>query len=224
MHIEPPQGRLQSLKDFLKHYLMIVLSILTALGLEAWIEHAHHAHAAELGSQQIEAEIRTNQASVQAILKQDAEQLKRLDKIRASVSQDLKSHLPDDVIKQHILAQTSDNFDLKMSFPTLRQEAWDVAVANQSASWIDSARMQRYSAAYASQRDTITTMAENTALLSSGAHLTDVIADLQTGEVQPREFLHTVSQMVALQQQTVNGLEELEKELDDALASGAGAG
>ena len=46
MHLELPRTRLQSLKDFIKHYLMIVLSILTALGLEAWIEHVHHKHAA----------------------------------------------------------------------------------------------------------------------------------------------------------------------------------
>ena len=50
MHFELPRVRIHSMKDFIKHYLMIVLSILTALGLEAWIEHAHHAHAAEAAS------------------------------------------------------------------------------------------------------------------------------------------------------------------------------
>lgn len=156
---------------------------------------------------------------MQTDLQQDAEQLKRLDTIRAGVVQDLKSHLPDDVIKQHILAEVGDNFDLKMNFPVLRHEAWDVAVANQSAGWIEPDRMQRYSAAYANQRDALTTMAENTALLTSSAHLSDMVADLQTGEVQPREFLHTVSQMTALQQQAVNSLKTLEKQLNDALAN-----
>lgn len=219
MHLEFPKEPLKTLNDFLKHYLMIVLSILTALGLEAWIEHAHHAHAADIGRQQIEAEIRSNLSAVQASLEQDTEQLKRLDKIRAAVIQDLKSHQPDDVIKQHILAQAGDNFDLNMNFPTLRHEAWDVTVANQSASWMDAERMQGYSAVYASQRDAITNMAENTALLTSDMHLANVVADLQTGEVQPREFLHTVSQMTALQQQAVNDLKTLEKRLDDALAT-----
>ncbi|RUL76629.1 hypothetical protein [Dyella choica] len=219
MHLELPKEPLKTLGDFLKHYLMIVLSILTALGLEAWIEHAHHAHAAEIGSRQIEAEIRTNLSEVQGSLQQDTQQLQRLDKIRAGVIQDLKSHLPDDVVKQHILAQAGGHFDLGMNFPTLRHEAWDVAVANQSASWMDAERMQRYSAAYASQRDALTTMTENTTLLTSGMHLADMVADLQTGEVQPREFLHTVSQMTALQQQAVNGLKTLEKRLDDAVAN-----
>jgi hypothetical protein len=223
MHLELPKVSLHTFTDFLKHYLMIVLSILTALGLEAWIEHSHHRHAADIGSKQIEAEIRTNLAEVQSILQHDTEQMKRLDKIRASVVEDMKSHVSDEVIKQHILAQTGDHFDLGMNFPTLRHEAWDVAVANQSASWIDAERMQRYSAAYASQRDAVTTMAENTALLSSDAHLSDVIADLQTGEVQPREFLHTINQMVALQRQAVNGLTDLQEQLDEALATKPGS-
>lgn len=218
MHLELPKEPLKTLGDFLKHYLMIVLSILTALGLEAWIEHAHHTHAAEMGSRQIEVEIRANLAEVEGSLRQDAQQLERLDKIRTAVIQDMKSHLPDDVIRQHILAQAGERFDLSMNFPTLRHEAWDVAVANQSASWIRADQMQRYCAAYASQRDALTAMAENTTLLTSGMHLADMVADLQTGAVQPREFLHTVSQMTALQQQAVNGLKTLEKQLDDALA------
>lgn len=38
MHLELPKAQLKSFGDFLKHYLMIVLSILTALGLEAGLD------------------------------------------------------------------------------------------------------------------------------------------------------------------------------------------
>ena len=116
MHLELTKVRLHSLKDFAKHYLMIVLSILTALGLEAWIEHAHHAHAAAAASQQIEAEIRTNLTETHTALKHDAEQLERLNTIRDAVTQDLKTHVPDDAIKQHILTLTKDQFDLSLQF------------------------------------------------------------------------------------------------------------
>jgi hypothetical protein len=217
MHFEIPKLPIRGFKDFAKHYLMIVLSILTALGLEAWIEHVHHNHAAVAASQEIEAEIRTNQAEVHTVLQRDAAQLKRLDTIRDEVIQDLKSHVPDDTIKQHILAQTKDHFDLGLDFPTLRHEAWDVVVANQSASWIERDHMQRYSVAYASQRDVVTAMSEDTALLMNGTGLVDTIADLQTGEVQPREFLHVVSQMRAMIGQTVSNLRQLEQHLDAAL-------
>jgi hypothetical protein len=93
-------------------------------------------------------------------------------------------------------------------------------VANQSASWIDHDRMQRYSAVYASQRDVITSMSENTALLMNGTGMVDTIADLRTDEAQPREFLHVVSQMAAMLGQTVNSLRILEKQLGAALPVG----
>jgi len=220
MLFEFPKVRIDSLKDFAKHYLMIVLSILTALGLEAWIEHAHHQRAAAAASTQIEMEIRANLTEAHTNLQQDVAQLKRLDTIRDAVTRDLKAHVPDDVIRQHILAQTRDHFDLGLTFPTLRHEAWDVVVANQSASWIDHGRMERYSAAYASQRDVITSMSENTALLMNGTGLVDTIADLQTDEAQPREFLHVISQMTAMLGQTVNSLRLLEKQLGAALPGG----
>ena len=217
MHLELPKARLESLRDFAKHYLMIVLSILTALGLEAWIEHAHHASAAATASIQIEAEIRANLAEVDADVQKDAKQLQKLDKIRDAVIQDLKTHVTDDVAQQHILALTKDGFDLNLKFPTLRHEAWDVAVANQSASWIERDRMQRYSAAYANARDSLNLMHEDTAILMNGTGMVDTVADLATGEVQPRQFLHVISQMRAMIGQTTQNLQVLEKQLEAAL-------
>jgi hypothetical protein len=217
MHLELPKMRLHSLKDFSKHYLMIVLSILTALGLEAWIERTHHQHAAETASQRIEAEIRTNLGDTREALQRDTAQLKRLHDIREVVIADLKARTMDEGIKQHILALTKDHFDLGLRFPTLRHEAWDVSVANQSASWIEDERMRLYSAVYANQRDAVTAMTENTTILMNGSGLVNTIVDLQTNDVQPREFLHVISQMIAMQQQTVNTLGDLEKQLAGAL-------
>jgi hypothetical protein len=54
--------------------------------------------------------------------------------------------------------------------------------------------------------------------------LIDVITDLQINEVQPREFLHTVSQMSALQQQAVNELRELEDQFNSSLTPKPKAG
>jgi uncharacterized coiled-coil protein SlyX len=217
MHIEPQNTRLESFRDFAKHYLMIVLSILTALGLEAWIEHTHHTHAAAASSARIEAEISTNLIQTEESLQKDSAQLKRLTAIRDAVSGDIKAHAPDETIRQHILALTRDNFDLNLNFPQLRHEAWDVAVADQSASWIDRERMQRYSVAYASQRDTLSMLNENTSLIMSGAGMVNTIADLGTGDVQPRDFLHTISQMRAMLDQTTQNLRLFEDRLKAAL-------
>jgi hypothetical protein len=99
----------------------------------------------------------------------------------------------------------------------LRHEAWDVAVASQSASWIAPERMRRYAAAYANQRDSITLMREDTAILMNGTGMVDTIADMATDEVQPRQFLHVISQMRAMIGQTTQNLQMLEKQLAAAL-------
>lgn len=224
MHLELPDIRLQSLKDFLKHYLMIVLSILTALGLEAWIEHAHHEHAARIASAQVEAEIRANLDEVHASLAKDARQAEVLGSIRDAVLKDFRTRVPDAAIARHIQSLVAaESFNLNLSWPTLRQEAWDVAVANQSASWIDDERIRRYSAAYASQRELATTLGANLALVMNGPRMMDAMTDLSAGDIQPREFLHVISQMAAMLNQAQNNLRSLEEHLEHGLRSASPA-
>lgn len=221
MHLELPKVRLESLKDFAKHYLMIVLSILTALGLEAWIEHAHHRHAAETASLQIEAEIRTNLAEVESSLTQDEHQAKALATVRDALMQDVKTHTADAAIARHIQAlAATEGFNLNLMWPTLRHEAWDVIVANQSVSWIDETRMHRYAAAYANQRDTAGTLG-NSLVLINGPRMIDAMVDLRTGDLQPREFLHVISQMAVTLDQARSSLRALEHQLKAALAVSA---
>ncbi|MDO1527584.1 hypothetical protein QMK61_01960 [Fulvimonas sp. R45] len=218
MHLELPKARLESFRDFAKHYLMIVLSILTALGLEAWIEHAHHAHSAAEASARIEAEMRANLDQVDRALAQDGRRAERLAAIRDGLQQDFKAHVPEATIVQHIQAQVATkNFNLNLKWPTLRHEAWDVAVADQSASWIDKDRMRRYSAAYASQRDVSTSLNMNLALVMNGPRMIDMLTDLGSGDVQPRDFLHVVSQMATMLDQAQQNLETLQRHLRDAL-------
>lgn len=224
MHLELPKARLESLKDFFKHYLMIVLSILTALGLEAWIEHTHHRHAAALAQTQIEAEIRANLAQVQSSLAQDARRAKTLAQVRDALVQDFKAHASDEAMARHVQSLVAlDGFNLNLRWPTLRREAWDVAVANQSASWIDDARMRRYAAAYAGQRDVVTTLGANLALVMDGPRMVDAMTDMRTGQVRPREFLHVIGQMTLMLDQAQSNLRTLEQHLQAALGTTPGA-
>jgi hypothetical protein len=223
MHVELPEITLESLKDFLKHYLMIVLSILTALGLEAWIEHAHHRHAAEVASEQIDTEIRANLGEVRKSLAQDTHQAEVLAHLRDTLEQDLKNNASDADIQQQILTQVrSFNFNLNLSWPALRQEAWDVAVANQSASWMDSQRMYRYSAVYAAQRDMRASLTNNLQIVINGPRMIDAMTDLRSGIVQPRDFLHVVAQMAVMQRQAQDELGLLQARMQDALGDSAG--
>jgi hypothetical protein len=221
MHVEAPEHPIKSIKDVAKHYLMIVLGILTALGLEAWIEHVHHVHAAEAASAQIEAEIRDNRQAIQVALDNARARESALRKIRDGLVQDIKSNTPDDVVIQHIHAVGPDGPSLNWHWPSLRHEAWDVAVANQSAGWIDNDKLHRYATIYAAQNLRGTLATTDLQLVLDGPRMINALIDLQAGEVQPREMLHTVSQMWGAQSDNSQNLAALAKTIDDAMAGKA---
>ncbi|MGC1547278.1 MAG: hypothetical protein WA777_02010 [Rhodanobacter sp.] len=215
MHLELPKTRLHSLMDFGKHYLMIVLSILTALGLEAWIEHVHHRDAAATASAQIEAEIRTNLAEIDRARRHDFERMQALTKIRDTLLSDIQAHASDATIYQHV---KPDDVYLDWRWPVLRHEAWDVAVANQSASWIDNEQLHRYSAIYAAQNASTAMMTEDLPTVLDGPRMIDAMIDQQMGNLPPRELLHAVNQMTWLASEAAHNLENTAKRINDSLS------
>jgi len=93
MHFEVPRVSLHSLREFASHYLMIVVSILTALGLEAVIENAHHRHAAESAQRAIEAEIRLNIADIRASIDKNRERTKPLAELDDSLAKAIEERM-----------------------------------------------------------------------------------------------------------------------------------
>ena len=228
MHIEPPNTRLASFKDFARHYLMIVLSILTALGLEAWIEHTHHAHAAATASMQIEAEIRQNLADIDTDIAHDRARMEFLDRLRDRLKADVESHAAVETVKQHIHELAPDGVDLDWRWPILRREAWDVAVANQSASWIAVDRLRSYSTVYAAQDASTRLIFMDVPSIFDGPQMQNTILDMQTGNYRPDDLLHTVNQMSSVASEAMHGLQGLALRIhaavpDLAPASGGGA-
>ncbi|MGC1547281.1 MAG: hypothetical protein WA777_02025 [Rhodanobacter sp.] len=216
MHLELPKTRIHSLKDFAKHYLMIVLSILTALGLEAWIEHTHHTHAAEVASQQIEAELQGTLVDVRSCMQNNLKGLESLKALDASVTQDIKAGLPSTVINQHIQAH-KDQFTINMSWPNLPSQAWDVSVANQSASWIDTASLRRYSNAYAKQRIENAWITQDSPALNA-SHMLALRTRIDLSlDVDPVDYLTVLHQMIATVDRTQSLLGQLELQLVSTL-------
>ncbi|MBD8874164.1 hypothetical protein [Rhodanobacter sp. DHB23] len=224
MHIEPMESRLASFRDFAKHYLMIVLSILTALGLEAWIEHAHHARAAEEASQHIRTELLANLADIRKSIKTNDRLITPLQQLDATVSGDIRGNLPAATINQHI--QTQKNaFQLSINWPTFSSQSWDVAVANQSASWIDDARLRRYSQAYADLRETSNWVSHDGIALLDVPAMERLRTRIDFGApVDPLEFAGTVRQMLHTSMETQSHLQQLESHLVDALGKEAESG
>jgi hypothetical protein len=223
MHFELPEASVHSLKDFAKHYVMIVLSILTALSLEAWIEHTHHERAAAESNVRIEAEIRQNFAEITQARDHDRERMLSLGKLRDSLLNDLKGHASAAVIDEHLHATIAGEFYLDGRWPTLRHEAWDVAVANQSAGWIDAERLRHYSSVYAEQNNKAAIIANETTAILSESRMADAMIDIQTGNYEPKELLHITNQMVGLLSEEVNALDDLAKKIDGSLSGTAPA-
>lgn len=223
MHLEFPKVRLESLKDFFKHYLMIVLSILTALGLEAWIEHAHHQHAAEMASTQIEAEIHANLAQIEQARAANHARSEQLGRVRARLIEDLQRGVANASAIAHARTLMPSGLFLDLRWPVLRREAWDVAVANESAGWIEPPRLRGYSTVYALQEASSAMQSNDLDLVLDGPRMNDAMVDLQVGRLAPREMLHVVNQMAWATQDAARILESLASKMRAAIEESASA-
>ena len=219
MHVELSKLPMDTFKDLAKHYLMIVLGILTALGLEAWIEHLHHRHAAQIASVQIEAEIRENKLEIEKARDKDLARMHVFEKVRDGLINDIKSNATDATIIQHVHELIPDGLSLSWHWPSLRHEAWDVAVANQSAGWIDSDKLHCYTTVYSAQNFHGAMANADIQIALDGPRMIDADIDLQTGEIQPRQLLHVVNQMRVLTAETAGNLDRLDKAIDEAMSN-----
>jgi hypothetical protein len=220
MHLEVNRLPMATLKDFAKHYLMIVLSILTALGLEAWIEHSHHDHAAERSRERMERELSGVLQDIQQAEQVDQKSLSNLKSLDAMVAGDLASGLATQEIAKKILARKSD-FTFNNSWPSLPTNAWDVAVADQSIGWIDTASLQRYSAAYTAERTLSNWLLHDSMQMIDAPRLVDTLTDVTMDHpVDPYTFLRTLRQMELLLDQTVTFLKGTAEEMKPAVSTG----
>jgi hypothetical protein len=217
MHFEVPKVRLHSLKEFAAHYLMIVLSILTALGLEQWIEHVHHEHAADFSSRQIRTELTENLEEVRSVEKQNQTGFLPLTQLDELITGDVRAGLPAATINQHIQAH-KNQFRLSISWPVFASQAWDVAVANQSATWIEVGQLRDYSAAYAQQRDASDWLNQEGTIMLSAPRMLELRTRIDLGQsVDPMDFLIVLRQMVTTAKEAQAHLSQLEPRLAAAL-------
>lgn len=217
MHFELPNLP-HSLKEFATHYFMIVVSILTALGLEAAVERLHHKHAAEAAQQAIESELRINLADLRDSDAKNQVRLQPLQRLYDQLVKDFDDGLPTAQIKQQMAERVKAGVDFGVFYPMLRHEAWDVAVANQSASYMEPETLRRLSVAYAAQREV---NPGSLTIFVNVPEFLDALTDARVGAADPHQFLRAVLQA----RTTVHGAHykfmELEKELLQALPAEA---
>ncbi len=213
MHFEPPQTRLDSLKEFAKHYFMIVLSILTALALEQAIERTHYSHMAAEAKKQIIEELSANQKEVHEAKAGNMQRYLQLKDASASIITDLHNKMPLAQLRTKIQEIVKQNLLNGYMIPTLRHESWDVAVANQAASHLDPATLLAFSTTYAVQRESATIASQDRASLLAGSHLIDVATDIELDRVDPTEFVRVLRQMMATIGSVQANLDSIEKQI-----------
>lgn len=216
MHLELPKVSLDSFKEATKHYLMIVLSILTALGLEAWIERSHHEHAAAAAVAAMQAELRQNLKDTDEILAKNIATLHGIEKLDKTLMADFASNADTATINQHI-HDLRDTFKLNLDAPNLPSTAWEVAVANQSATWIKAEELKKFSAAYAEQRN----MSAWLQHMATGINVPEFVnfySELQWGRpVDPRTFHLSVRQAESALSNLIGNLQPVRKSIAEAV-------
>src|SRR5581483_999879 len=124
---EPPKAPLVSVKEFGLHYLMIVLSILTAIGLEELLRTYHNHEAAEAAERAIETELRANLAELRQAVQANRDRREELNKLGDSLAEEIRSNKDPAALKRKLL--DNPQITVGLLVPTLQHDAWDVAVA-----------------------------------------------------------------------------------------------
>lgn len=209
MHFEVPKAK--TLKEFGGEYVMIVISIATALALEHGVQTLHHRHLAHEAAVKIDAEIQTNVHELDEALNHNNEQQKKIMAAREQLLAGIKAKVDGQVLIKQLLEQ--HKLGLSIMSPSLRREAWEVAVANQAVSWMPQQQLERYSGIYASMRDvqSITSSGGNNFL--DGAGMLNTISDINMGQGDPKAIYRMLSQMISAYSSTDGNLQELRNNL-----------
>ena len=219
MHFEVPKS--STFKEFGGEYLMIVVSILTALALEHGAQSLHHSTMAKQASVKIDAEIEANIAEVDKVIAHNQTQVDKMETIRKKLLADLKTDLGEAAMRERILSKYEDAFNVSIRSPSLRREAWDVAVANQSVSWMPDKDLNRYSIIYASMRDMQVTSSGMNNYFLDGPRMMDIGSDAQMGVVVARDVYRMINQIITSYSSINGNLKALRAELATAASASA---
>jgi len=212
MHIAALRGR--KFKRFGAEYLMIVLSILTALALEDVAQSIQHRTLANEAAAKIDTETRLNIEELSTVITHNDAQASKLDTIRKALLADIRSGASNADLMKKIMADYEAAFDLSIKSPSLRREAWEVAVANQAVSWMDAKDLKRYSAVYAEMRDVQAIAVSGTNVFFDGPRMLDVGSNVQMGVSNPHEVYRMINQSIVSYRSLNGNLKGLRKQLE----------
>lgn len=201
----------RSIKAFAGEYVMIVLSIVTALALENGVRSYQQAREAQEAARSLDAEIALNIAETRSAIGHNTAQAQKVNGFKKILLADIKAGVGDKEAIRHTMA--GQDFGVSMVTPSLQHEAWDVAVANQSLSHMPPAQLQRYAKQYASMRDLQAVLAGKGNGFLNLPQFSDTFSNFQMDELDARALYRILTQMGSLYETNAGMLQDLEKQL-----------
>jgi hypothetical protein len=209
MHIGEPHKAPSGFREFRREYAMIVLSILTALGFERAAVFVHDRAAAQESRARIEQEINGDVAELRKAADfNDANVTATREALKALMTM-IKSANPDAAREQQAIVDELQKH-AGLQLPTWQREAWDTAIADQSATHMNADDLRRYAQIYSAARDS----SDATHIVLGGAmfdRMADLSVDLKLGDGSAREgakliarFLSAATQITAVQKQLLD--------------------
>jgi hypothetical protein len=221
MHVEVPKA--STFKEFASEYLMIVISILTALALEHVVQTMHHRHLAHEAAQKIEAELRINRKELAEVLEHNEGDFQRIRKTGQELLQAIHDKTSDDLLMARFHAEWKPALRLSIKVPTLRREAWEAAVASQAVTWMPGEQVERYASAYANIRDVQLLSTGGSIGFLDGPRMRDTMSDVQMGIATPRDMFRLLNQMLSAYGSIDGNLDGLHKTLGKVVGDGPAA-
>jgi hypothetical protein len=149
IEIHPITEPIQSIKEFAGHYLLIVLGIVTALGLEHWRDRRHNARRGQEALAAIEAEA---QANLDRLRNADRALTIQIDRLKM-YEERLGGHsfaVHDLNVRAAALrSDIANGPDFGIQVAVVQQSAWDAAVATRALEHVAPRQVASYATAYA---------------------------------------------------------------------------
>jgi hypothetical protein len=141
MHVHPPEGPIQSIKQFGLHILTITIGLLIALALEGLVARIHEHSLVREARNNLRAELAETQGKLKENLeaqKQSIDAIRRLLAFAAAMHKDRHTPPPPG--------------DLVTTFVLLPETSWNTTVATGAVGLMPYAEVRRYAGVYEGER------------------------------------------------------------------------
>jgi hypothetical protein len=149
MEIHVFAEKLRSFKELAVHYVLIVMGILTAMGLEQCNESRHHVQQAAAAEKAIVAELRGNLKLLSRTIEQQQKSLVFLQAAETRLGE--KTFVVPDLegrAQAVVRDMEVSDADLSFNLASLRRTEWESAIASQTLQHMDRAKVVAFTRAY----------------------------------------------------------------------------